>query len=207
MLSNKQIRMLELLDKKVERCISCRLYENGKVTPYWTNQSRYVMITESPSKRETQTKIPFRGAGGQLLRTELALAGLKSKDFLIINSVQCVPINHNYKPTINQLEACTDNIRKYLKVINPEKIICFGNNAKYIFTQDTRGVLQQRGIFSEWDIGEDYIFPVMFTVNPSYCAYNPVEGVRMLREDILKFKNTKFERKIDWLFKEEDFLL
>ena len=209
MLTNKQLRMLELLDKKVDKCPLCSLKDNGTALPHWTEDSRYVIIGESPNMSDVRSKRPFMGAGGRVLREILSTVGLKSKDFLIINSVQCVPDyrGSNGKPDLGQLEYCKGYIRKYIKVINPEKILCLGNYAKYIFTHEVQGVLRQRGVFNEWDIGGGYIYPVMFTVNPNYCVYNPEEGKRFLREDIMKFKEAYFGERIDWLFKEDEFLI
>ena len=208
MLNDKQCRMLELLDQRLRKCRSCELCDNGKLLPFWSRDVKYIMIGESPTKNDVRMNRPFMGSGGNILRDELTNAGLSSKDFLIINSVQCVP---NYtqgstKPTESQLLSCQDHLRRYIKVVNPEKIICFGNYSKYIFTGETQGVLRQRGGFNDFDIGGGYTFPVIFSIHPAYCAYN-LDGIRYMRDDILRFRDTKFERRIDWLFKEEEFLL
>lgn len=208
MLTNKQIKMLKLLDKRVEKCSLCELKGNGTVTPYWSDHAKYVIISEAPNRSEIRLERPFMGAGGNILRDELTNAGLRSSDFLIINSVQCVPNRrgNTTKPTIGQLNSCQGYIRKYIKIVNPEKIICLGNYAQYFFTESTQGVLRQRGTFMEWDIGGGYIFPVLFTVHPGFCVYEE-QGTIMLRDDIIKFRDTKFERQTDWLFKEEEFLI
>ena len=214
MLTDKQIRMLELLDKKVEHCISCNLSLSlSQCKPYWTPDSKYVIIGESPSRSELRARRPFLGSGGNILRDELTRANFKSKDFLIINSVQCIVTGrkgdyiNNGKPTKEQLDCCQNYVRKYIKIVNPEKILCLGNYAKYLFTGETQGVLRQRGSFVEYDMGGGYEFPVLFTVHPAYCVYNSLEGIPILRADIEKFKDTKFEKRIDWLFKEEEFLI
>jgi hypothetical protein len=37
----------------------------------------------------------------------------------------------------------------------------------------------------EGDIGDGYVFPVLFTVHPAYCIYNREEGTEYLTDKIL----------------------
>ena len=206
MLSNKKIRMLELLDKQVGTCQKCSLSPNGTAIPHWSPVSKYVIIGEAPGYNEVRNKTPFVGAAGKILTDLLGEIGFKKSEFLIINSVQCRPVegNRNAKPNLTQLEVCQDYIRKYITVINPEKILCLGNYAKYIFTGDITGILRQRGAFRTLSLRERE-YPVLFTVHPAYCIYNQDEGVPMLREDVKLFKETEFEKESDWLFTEDEF--
>ena len=209
MLSKKQIRMLILLDKQVKTCQRCGLHKNGTAIPYWTADSKYVIIGEAPGYNEVRRQTPFVGQAGKILIENLHNIGFKSKDFLIINSVQCRPQqnNTNSKPTEQELGICQSYVRKYIKVINPEKILSLGNYAKYIFTGDITGILRQRGKFNElsFKILGDVTYPILFTIHPAYCIYNAEEGLPMLREDIKLFKDTKFEKESDWLFTEDEF--
>ena len=211
MLSKKQIRMLQLLDKQVKNCKKCELNSNGTAIPYWTPSSKYVIIGEAPGYNEVRQQTPFVGAAGKILTDALEDIGFKSKDFLIINSVQCRPQqgNRNAKPSEQQLGICQEYVRKYIKVINPEKILCLGNYAKNIFTSNITGILRQRGTFKElpFHILGDKEYPVLFTIHPAYCIYNTEEGNPMLREDLILFRDTKFERESDWLFTEDEFKL
>jgi len=208
MLSSKQIKMLHLLDKQVETCKKCSLSMNGTAIPFWTSNAKYVIIAEAPGWNEVRRQTPFVGAAGEILTKELSNAGLESKDFLIINTVQCRPVSgtRNGKPNEDQIITCQDYLRKYIKVVNPEKILCLGNYAKYIFTGNFYGILGQRGEFNSFKLkGSNIEYPVLFTIHPAYCIYNSGEGIPILRNDIVLFRDTKFERKSDWLFSEDDF--
>ncbi len=200
--------MLELLDQQVEKCVNCGLTINGTAIPHWTPSSRYAIIGEAPGANEVREQRPFIGAAGQILRENLNKAGFDSRDFLIINTVQCRPVrgNSNGKPNETQIKACQPYIRKYLKVIKPEKILCLGNYAKYIFSGNLGGILRERGHFMEGDIGDGYSFPVLFTVHPAYCIYNREEGEAFLKKDIALFRRKSFQRRFDeWLLSEDDF--
>jgi DNA polymerase len=204
MLSPRKIRMLELLDKQVGACKKCEYHQNGVFVPYWTPYSRYAIIGESPSANDIRRNIPFSGASGKIFLEELSRAGFNSQELLIINSVQC---DSKGKPSSDQLDACHDHIRKYLKIVNPEKILCLGNYAKYPFTGSYYGVLKERGEFVERNIDDKTVFNILFTIHPAYCIYNEGEGIKMLRNDIMLFKNTVFERRSDWFFDEEEFMI
>jgi len=210
MLTSKQIRMLELLDKKVDKCNLCSLKANGTAIPHWTPYSQYAIIGEAPGANEVREQTPFIGPAGKILTEHLYKAGFNSRDFLIINTVQCRPVrgNSNGKPNEDQIKTCQSYLRKYLKVIKPEKILCLGNYAKYIFSGNLGGILRERGHFMEGDIGDGYVFPVLFTVHPAYCIYNREEGEAFLKKDIALFKERRFERRFDeWLLSEDDFKL
>jgi uracil-DNA glycosylase family 4 len=208
MLNPTQIRMCQLLDKQISNCRKCRLYGNGKCIPHWNANSKYAIIGQSPTFHDTRRKTFFSGQAGNILISELGAVGFKASQFLIINSVQCrvTGANHGH-PSEEQLDFCKEYIRKYLKVIRPEKILCLGNYAKYMFSGNTTGVLRQRGRFEEFDFGHNIFIPVLYTINPSYCIHNREGGLEMLKEDILLFKETDFQRKSDWLLSEEDFLV
>lgn len=201
MLNNRQIRMLELLDKQVLNCRKCELKINGCLKPFWTTDSKYCIITESPTSLDIGNQIPFSGQSGNIATNELDNVGLKAKDFLIIHSVQC---KSNFKPTESQMLFCQDHVRKYIKVMNPEKILCLGNHGKYLFTGRMGGILSQRGKFNEYSLeGSNIKYPALFTVHPAYCLYNQ-EGLDILRQDIKLFKETDFY-KSNFLFTEEEF--
>ncbi len=204
MLTQRQIRMLQLLDKQVRNCKDCELHSHGSLVPMWSTDSRYVIIGESPSYSEIRKQSPYLGAAGDILTGELEKVGFNAKDFLIINTVQCAIKS---KPDEVRIQSCQQYLRKYIKVINPEKILCLGNYAKYIFTGDTTGILRKRGRFREYSIGGGRTYQVLLTINPAYCIYNPEEGIPMLAEDIRLFKDTEFEIESNWLFSEDEFNL
>jgi len=210
MLSKKQIRMLQILDKQVSTCRICDIYKNGCLVPFWTKSSKYVIIGEVPGFNEIRKQTPFIGAAGEILTQVLNKSGLDAKDFLILHTIQCRPDSRNNvgsrKPTEVQVKNCQSYLRKYIKVLQPEKILCLGNYAKYLFTGNFQGVLKERGTFNECTLdGSNKIYPVLFTIHPAYCIYNTEDGVPMLREDIEIFKDTVFEVQVDWLFSEDEF--
>jgi uracil-DNA glycosylase len=211
MLDKRKIRMLELLDKQVMNCtcISCGLKKNGTVKPFWTPNSKFAIITEAPGFNEIRRQVPFSGQVGKILTDELSKVGFKADDLFVINTVQCKPtINgRNVKPSEVQMRYCQSYIRKYLKVINPYKILCLGNYAKFLFTEKIGGITGERGEFRNFKLeGSNKEYPVLFTFHPAYCIYNE-EGLSFLKQDVKLFKDKEFNRNSDWFLTEEEFLI
>jgi DNA polymerase len=179
--------------------------------PLWNPFNRYAIIGEAPGYNEVKGGIPFIGQAGEILTNLLLEIGLKRTDFFIINSVNCRPLrgggdNVNGKPTRSQLHACQDWLRKYLKVVNPEKILCLGNYAKYYFTESYEGVMSQRGVFRQYKLDENSrSYPVLITVHPAFLMYNEEQGLPALKEDLQLFKEFKNTVEENWTFKEEEF--
>lgn len=185
MLTRKQIRMLELLDEQLLDCKECGLWTGGASKPYWTVNSKYAAIGEAPGEEEVNTE-PFIGKAGKHLWRIMKAHGFKKADFLIVNTVNCRPIDNqdrNTKPTKDQCEECFPFVRKYLKIVRPKKVILLGNFAVGTFTGEYTGILQKNGMKFYTDFG-----PFILSVHPSVCIYSGRKGEARLYESIKKFK-------------------
>lgn len=186
MLSKKQIRMLELLDGMVQSCEKCSLYEHGRAKPHWTEHTKYAIIGEAPGADEVKENKPFIGKAGNALWEIMGEFKLSRRDFLIVNSVNCRPVNGNKngKPTKIQMEACKPWIVKYLKVVKPEKVLILGNYA--LETMLNEGGISSRS--GELSFLEDFGCYAYKCVHPAYAIYNKEKGIEMLRTSIRIFK-------------------
>ena len=184
-MDNKQYRMLQLLDRQILECKKCGLYNGGRCVPYYTSQSTVAMIGEAPGREEVGN-MPFVGKAGRLLWEVVVPWGLVREDFLIINSTNCRPVdgNKNGKPTKLQQRACKFWIDKYLKVLQPEKILVLGNYAMNTMIGLDSGITDKNG---EVRVVEGY-GKLVLSVHPSYCLYHEEEGKELLNESIRVFK-------------------
>lgn len=188
MLTQKQIKFLHLLDKQITDCKKCDLFNGGRTKPYWTPNTKYVIIGEAPGSNEVKENEPFVGKAGGFLTDILFEYDFKKEEFLIINSVNCRPVtstNSNGKPKRTEITICKEWVRKYIKVIKPEKILILGNYAKYVFTNEYGGIIKVNATST---INEEFNTNQIFSVHPSICIYQGKKGVEMLRESIEKFK-------------------
>ena len=191
MLTNKQLRMLDLLCKQIQGCLRCNLYLGGRCRPFYTPRSKYVIIGEAPGETEVRRNEPFTGMAGKILWETIYKNKLKLVDFAVINSVNCRPtINgRNTKPTLDEAKACNQWIRKFIKVIQPEKVLILGNYAMSTMLNRISGIVQLNA--SEGSLNEYDNIPYVLSVHPAYAIYNKLDGQKMLNESIKKFSETK----------------
>jgi len=190
LLSNKQMRMLELLDGMISQCTECELHTGGRVKPYWTPMSTLAALGEAPGKDEVEQNEPFVGKAGEILGTAMIKQGFRKEHFLVINSVNCRPVegSANGKPTINQIKTCHQWVRKYIKVVSPEKMIAFGNFARGSLNGSYQGIVKYNGWIETLSAYQMY---VVMSVHPAYCIYQKEAGIKLLEESIAKFKDVR----------------
>lgn len=187
-MNTKQIRMLELLCDKIQSCTECSLYKNGRCKPYWNEKFKgYLLIGEAPGYNEIKTNDPFVGDAGDKLWKMLCIFDIVKEECAVINTVNCRPVNgtRNGKPTKNQIAQCRQWIRKYIKVLQPSKILILGAYAMNNMTDITGGILINNNTLYN---GTEFNIPMIISVHPAYSIYNRKEGSEMLYKSIKKFK-------------------
>ena len=190
LLSNKQMRMLELLDGMISQCTDCELHTGGRVKPYWTPMSIFCALGEAPGKDEVDQNEPFVGKSGEILGESMSKQGFRKEQFLVINSVNCRPVDGgaNGKPTFDQIKTCHQWVRKYIKVVRPEKMIAFGNYARGSLNGSYQGIVSHNG----WiETLEEYEMCVVYSVHPAYCIYQKEAGIKLLEKSIEKFTQVR----------------
>ena len=80
-MDNRTIRLLHLLDSRIEQCIECPLHINGRIQPYWNVNSSYVLIGNVENNA--------------FLWELMEKQGFYKEQFLIINSLNCVSKEQN----------------------------------------------------------------------------------------------------------------
>lgn len=185
--------MLQLLDEQILNCKRCGLHNGGRCKPYWTMKSKYVIVGEAPGKLEVVENTPFIGMAGEILwNTIYKILDCFRSDFAIINSVNCRPTDgiRNLKPERGDQYACKQWIRKFLKVIEPEKILILGNYAMGTMLNKHSGIVKYNA--TEGNLDPYYKnTPFVISVHPAYTIYNKDDGLQKLEEAIEKFKDVK----------------
>jgi len=191
MLTTKQIKLLELLDEQILSCNECDLWTGGCCKPSYTKNSSFVAVGEAPGEEEVG-KMPFIGKAGKLLWKIAEPIGFQRSDFLIVNSVNCRPIDedgYNGKPTEEQTETCDEWVRKYIRIIRPEKIILMGTYAvKKFFPQYKSGLTKRNGTIEHLEY-HGLTIKAILSVHPAYGLYNKLAGIPMLKNSLEVFKN------------------
>jgi DNA polymerase len=191
-MNERQRELLELLDGLIEECKECPLHVNGKALPYWTPNSRFLIIGEAPGKNEVENGEPFVGRAGKNLWEAMAKHGFRREDFGIINRVQCRPVvdNKNGKPTVTQMSTCQKWVRKFIKCLDPKVVILLGNYAKSIVDNKNGGIENMNGktlLMAEELSGKTYGLVCVCSVHPAVCIYEGQAGVEKLEKAIKRF--------------------
>jgi len=129
---------------------------------------------------------------GEILAEYMAKYGFRKEQFLIINSVNCRPVdgNKNGKPTPREVSVCHSWVRKYLKVVQPEKVLILGNYAKGSMKHGYSGILSNNGTVMSSRVLYDTM-EVLY-VHPAYCIYNKEDGRKKIDYAINKFKTAYY---------------
>ena len=172
---DNNIHALELLKKKANKCLKCRLSttRNNVVFGEGSPHARIMFIGEGPGRQEDLTGRPFVGRAGELL-TRIIENGmsLKRDDVYIANLVKCRPsvylkMQKDRPPDRDEMLACVHFLHEQVDIIKPRVIIALGSPAaKYLLETDT-GITRLRG---KW--GSFMDIPVMPTYHPSYVLRN-----------------------------------
>ena len=196
MLDERQIRLLELLEDQINGCDLCPLHTR-KCLPYWTPLSKHLIIGEAPGKNEVGNE-PFIGTAGNKLWAIMDKYAFRKEEFAIINSIQCRPVTEtgaNDKPTLTNLKYCRPWIRKFIRILEPHKILLLGNYAKAVSERNGYGYIG--GIMkvnATYRMNTTFIdnIPVVYSVHPSMCIYKGKEGEQLLESSIKVFKEISF---------------
>lgn len=149
MLNRKQLVQLLILNKKVKQCKACTLssFHNaggGVAIPSWTPLSTGCIFAEAPGEDEAIKGKPLVGYSGKILWNELAKHNLNRRNMLVINSVNCRPVNNvggNGKPTIDHISSCSKWNAQYFSIIKPKYVLALGYFAlKSLLAKDITSV-------------------------------------------------------------------
>jgi len=175
-------RMMKLLEQQLRACRKCTLHMNGKALPYWTVDYKGIAIVgEAPGREEIETNTPFCGRAGKILMEVLERHGIQREHCLIINSVNCRPVEglKNGKPSALHLETCRPWINKYFGVLKPKKVLLLGNYALGTILEED-GITSKNATLLERD-GVSYVK----SVHPAYAIYAQEKGLQMLEKSVL----------------------
>ena len=143
--------VLEELKKECLSCTACPLRKGARQVVFGVGNenARIMLIGEGPGEQEDIQGEPFVGKSGQLLDKYLELVGLSRKENVYIaNIVKCRP-EGNRDPKEEEQEVCISWLRRQVREIKPDIIVCLGRiAAQKLISPDFR-VTSQHGNFFE----------------------------------------------------------
>lgn len=152
MLTSDLHHHLQVLSQETASCTQCGLhqYRTKPVFSRGNAEAKVIICGLNPGKNEASSGIPFVGRSGQLLDKALQSLGLDpAKDVYILNAVKCHSLD-NRAPTSQEIQACYSFLERHLTLLPAKVIITLGTLATHILTDQTKGIMQLRGQWFQW---------------------------------------------------------
>ncbi len=170
---------LEVLKKECLECTACSLRQGARQVVFGVGneKARIMFVGGGPGKQEDIQGEPFVGKSGQLLDKYLELIDLDRKENIYIaNIVKCRPEN-NRDPLEEEQSICIEWLRRQVKIIKPQIIVCLGRIAAQKLISPNFRVTSQHGQITEK--GGIYF---MGTFHPSALLRYPSNKAAALRD-------------------------
>jgi len=152
--------------------------------------SQLVLVGEAPGEQEDKRIHPFVGAAGEILTSELAMAGLPREHVYVTNVVKCRPTTldrgrrANRPPTTTESSAWRDALLRELEIISPRVILCLGAVAASALIHPDFKMKAERGKWFDGPLGTK----IMATYHPAYLLrarqYGNREALLQFRTDL-----------------------
>lgn len=173
----------EILKNECMSCEKCELCKTrtNVVFGMGNPKARVLFIGEGPGETEDLTGLPFVGRSGKLLDKFIEAIGYDRESVFIANMVKCRPPK-NRDPKPEEMELCLDYLRRQVKLIDPELIVCLGRVAAARLISPDIKVTKQHG-----EIFQKGKYKFMATFHPAALLRNPNQKPEAF-EDFLKIK-------------------
>ncbi len=174
--------LLKAVYEEASTCTRCPLHKTRTTVVFGAGNANaeLMFIGEAPGANEDRMGLPFVGQAGKLLDKLLVEIGLERQDVFIANTLKCRPPD-NRDPHPNEIEACSEYLRRQVDLIEPTVICTLGNFATKLLRADTTGISRLHGREEELTIGHRTV-RLLPLYHPAAALYTP-STLEALRAD------------------------
>jgi uracil-DNA glycosylase len=174
--------LLKAVYEEARTCVRCPLHKTRTTVVFGAGNADadLMFIGEAPGANEDRMGLPFVGQAGKLLDKLLVEIGLERQDVFIANTLKCRPPD-NRDPHPNEIEACSDYLRRQVDLIAPTVICTLGNFATKLLRADNTGISRLHGQVQELTIGHRTV-RLLPLYHPAAALYTP-STLEALRTD------------------------
>lgn len=176
------------LRDEIAACTRCEL-SAGRTTVVFGDgapNADLVFIGEAPGANEDKTGIPFCGAAGTRLNSELSRNGISREEVFVVNCLKCRP-PENRDPSAQELAYCEEFLIRQLDIIKPKMLCVLGRIAAAILLKRPVTIMRERGQFTTY-----HGLPLFICLHPAAILHNP--NHRSLFEDDIKTLATEYHK-------------
>jgi DNA polymerase len=137
---------LKAVYEQARECTRCPLHQSRTTVVFGAGNAdaELMFIGEAPGANEDRQGLPFVGQAGKLLDKLLDEIGLARSDVFVANVLKCRPPD-NRDPHPNEIQACSDYLRRQVALIEPTVICTLGNFSTKLLREDTTGISRLHG--------------------------------------------------------------
>ncbi len=175
--SQEKQESLEVLNYQIRACERCSLSVTRKhaLTGEGNIDARIMFVALSPGVKEDLQNRMFIGPSGQVFSKLLCAAKIDRELIFMTNLVKCM-LPKNRKPTLDEIESCSQFLNDEISIIHPEVIVPLGYYAtRSILIKYHDDPMSAGRSFSEINgklllLKDKKIFPLP---HPASLLYNP----------------------------------
>ena len=142
---------------------------------------RAMILGKSPAATETETRVPFSGPAGQVLREEMDLAGLDLETCWITGATPW-PAKDN-TPNATQLAVSRPFLFREIEIVRPAVIVCLGQKADEALRQKAETLGERPGTHWTLTLG-DHACTVALTHCHGWISYGRAERAPTFRRHL-----------------------
>jgi uracil-DNA glycosylase family 4 len=138
--------LLKAVYEEARVCTRCPLHQTRTTVVFGAGNADadLMFIGEAPGANEDRMGLPFVGQAGKLLDRMLGEIGMDRGEVFICNTLKCRPPD-NRDPLPNEIEACSDYLRRQVDLIEPIVICTLGNFSTKLVRADSTGISRLHG--------------------------------------------------------------
>ncbi|MCP5006480.1 MAG: hypothetical protein GY941_21460 [Planctomycetes bacterium] len=133
-LYDKAVRM-KRMNKKLKACKRCKGLNcpgSTEVCPSWGNLNAEVAIVgQSAHRYAVKSDMPFIQQSGDFLDAACRLSNIRRDRLFITNVLHCCSERNRASKEVWK-DHCREWLATELQIVNPEIVVCLGNDAKYV---------------------------------------------------------------------------
>jgi len=137
---------LSQIESDVKKCTKCDLCNNrtNAVFAVGNEQSKVMLIGESPSEDEDKSGEAFSGKSSALLKDVLLAQGFDFDKMYYTNIIKCRHLE-NKSISKEELAGCIEYLRYQVKIVNPQIVLLMGNVSLKAILGDSMQISSARG--------------------------------------------------------------
>ncbi len=162
------------------KCSECPFAKNGQpgraVPGEGPRDPLFIVLGEGPGDMERETRRPFVGASGRMLKGELGASGVLREQVWITNAMLCTPPGASDDAKHLARLACAPRLREELAQFPRKPILALGAHAAQGLLGDAFSITELAGSYHEVDVDGTGPRGIIPTLHPAHILRGGAEG-------------------------------